>query len=35
VTATEMIGLVPEEAALDVVRDALQLPGFAADRVLR
>jgi len=35
VTATEVIGLVPEEAALDVVRDALQLPGFAADRVLR
>jgi len=35
VTETEVIGLVPEEAALDVVRDALQLPGFAADRVLR
>ncbi len=35
VTATEVIGLVPEEAALDVVRDALQLPGFAADRMLR
>jgi glutamate formiminotransferase len=34
VTATEVIGLVPEEAALDVVRDALQLPGFAADSVL-
>jgi len=35
VTATEVIGLVPEEAALDVVRDALQLPRFAADSVLR
>jgi len=35
VTATEVIGLVPEEAALDVVRDALQLPRFAAESVLR
>jgi glutamate formiminotransferase len=34
VVETEVIGLVPEEAACGVVRDALQLPGFAADRVL-
>lgn len=34
VTATELIGLIPEEAALGVVRDALQLPGFAAGSVL-
>jgi glutamate formiminotransferase len=30
VLETEVIGLVPEEAALGVVRDALQLPGFSA-----
>ena len=34
VTATEVIGLVPEEAVLGVVRDALQLPGFAKEQVL-
>jgi len=34
VTGSELIGLVPEEAALGVVRDALQLPGFGRDRVL-
>lgn len=34
VVETEVIGLVPEEAAFDVVRDALQLPEFGADRVL-
>lgn len=35
VTETEVVGLVPEEAALGVVRDALQLPGFGPDRVLK
>lgn len=30
VLETEVIGLVPEEAALGVVRDALLLPGFSA-----
>jgi glutamate formiminotransferase len=35
VTETEVVGLVPEEAALAVVREALQLPAFGADRVLR
>jgi len=34
VVETEVIGLVPEEAAFGVVRDALQLPGFGAGRVL-
>jgi glutamate formiminotransferase len=34
VVETEVIGLVPEEAVFGVVRDALQLPGFNADRVL-
>jgi glutamate formiminotransferase len=35
VTETEVVGLVPEEAALGVVRDALQLPELGPDRVLR
>jgi glutamate formiminotransferase len=34
VVETEVVGLVPEEAACGVVRDALQLPGFGAGRVL-
>jgi glutamate formiminotransferase len=35
VVETEVIGLVPEEAALGVVREALQLPAFAGSQVLR
>jgi len=31
---SELIGLMPEEAAVGVVREALQLPGFGLDRVL-
>jgi glutamate formiminotransferase / 5-formyltetrahydrofolate cyclo-ligase len=34
VAETEIIGLVPEEAALAVVRDALHLPELRADRLL-
>ncbi|HEX3127622.1 MAG TPA: glutamate formimidoyltransferase [Thermoanaerobaculia bacterium] len=34
VTETELIGLMPEEAAAGVVREALLMPGFAPDRVL-
>jgi glutamate formiminotransferase len=34
VVESEVIGLVPEEAALGVVRDALQLPGFTPGSVL-
>lgn len=34
VVETELIGLVPEEAILGVARDALQLPGLAAGRLL-
>ena len=34
VQETEVIGLLPEEAVLGVVRDALQLPGLTAGRVL-
>jgi glutamate formiminotransferase len=34
VTETEVIGLIPEEAAFGVVREALQLPGFGAEKVL-
>ena len=34
VTETEVIGLVPEEAILGVVRDALQLPSFTAGGML-
>ncbi|HYN20053.1 MAG TPA: glutamate formiminotransferase, partial [Thermoanaerobaculia bacterium] len=34
VAETELIGLMPEEAATGIVRDALQLPGFAAGRIL-
>lgn len=34
VEETELIGLLPEEAAAGVVRESLRLPGFAADRVL-
>ncbi|HSF40744.1 MAG TPA: glutamate formimidoyltransferase [Thermoanaerobaculia bacterium] len=34
VLETEVIGLVPEEAALGVVRDALQLPGFSAKSLI-
>jgi glutamate formiminotransferase len=35
VVETEVIGLLPEEAVLGVVRDALQLPGFGSRSVLR
>jgi len=31
---SELIGLMPEEAAAGVVRDALLIPGFAPGRVL-
>jgi glutamate formiminotransferase len=34
VTETEVIGLLPEEAVLGVVRDALALPAFGSGRVL-
>jgi glutamate formiminotransferase len=34
VLETELIGLMPEEAAAGVMREALQMPGFAPDRVL-
>jgi glutamate formiminotransferase len=34
VTETEVIGLIPEEAAFGVVREALQLPGLGAEKVL-
>jgi glutamate formiminotransferase len=34
VLETEVIGLVPEEAALGVVRDALLLPGFSAKTLI-
>lgn len=34
VLETEVIGLVPEEAALGVVRDALILPGFSAKSLI-
>jgi glutamate formiminotransferase len=34
VLETEVIGLVPEEAALGVVRDALLLPGFSAKSLI-
>jgi glutamate formiminotransferase / 5-formyltetrahydrofolate cyclo-ligase len=34
VVESEVIGLVPEAAALGVVRDALQLPGFTSGSVL-
>jgi glutamate formiminotransferase len=34
VQETEVIGLLPEEVVLGVVRDALQLPGLAAGQVL-
>jgi glutamate formiminotransferase / 5-formyltetrahydrofolate cyclo-ligase len=34
VTAGELVGLLPRQAALDVVRDALQLPDLALDRLL-
>jgi glutamate formiminotransferase / 5-formyltetrahydrofolate cyclo-ligase len=34
VIASEVVGLVPEAAALGVVRDALQLPDFPAGRVI-
>lgn len=34
VVETELIGLMPEEAAAGVVREALQLPGFTSGRVL-
>lgn len=34
VTETELIGLIPEEAVLGVMRDALQLPDLPAGRVL-
>lgn len=34
VVETELIGLMPEDAAAGVVREALQLPGFTPGRVL-
>lgn len=34
VLETELIGLLPEEAAAGVMRETLQMPGFASDRVL-
>lgn len=34
VLETELIGLMPGEAAAGVMREALQMPGFAPDRVL-
>lgn len=34
VLETEVVGLVPEEAALGVVRDALLLPGFSASTLI-
>jgi glutamate formiminotransferase len=34
VAQTELIGLMPEEAATGIVRDALQLPGFASSRII-
>jgi glutamate formiminotransferase len=34
VVETELIGLMPEEAAAGVVRDALRLPGFAPGRIV-
>lgn len=34
VLETELIGLMPEEAAAGVMREALLMPGFAPDRVL-
>jgi glutamate formiminotransferase len=34
VVESEVIGLMPEAAALGVVRDALELPGLAADKLL-
>jgi glutamate formiminotransferase len=34
VLESELIGLMPEEAALGVMREALLMPGFAQDRVL-
>lgn len=34
VLETELIGLIPEEAALGVVREALKLPGFGGGRLL-
>ncbi|HYG62291.1 MAG TPA: glutamate formimidoyltransferase [Thermoanaerobaculia bacterium] len=34
VMESEVVGLVPEEAALGVVRDALQLPGFPAGKLI-
>lgn len=34
VVETELIGLMPEEAAADVVREALQMPAFTSGRVL-
>jgi glutamate formiminotransferase len=34
VLETELIGLMPEEAAPGLTREALQMPGFAASRIL-
>lgn len=34
VLESELVGLMPEQAAVGVVREALQLPGFGLDRVL-
>jgi glutamate formiminotransferase len=34
VQETELIGLMPEAAAAGVMRETLQMPGFAPDRVL-
>jgi glutamate formiminotransferase len=34
VLETEIVGLVPQEAACDVIREALASPAFGADRLL-
>jgi glutamate formiminotransferase len=34
VLESELIGLMPQEAAMGVMREALQMPGFTPDRVL-
>jgi glutamate formiminotransferase len=31
---SELIGLMPEEAAMGVMREALQIPGFTQEREL-
>jgi glutamate formiminotransferase / 5-formyltetrahydrofolate cyclo-ligase len=34
VVASELVGLLPQQAALDVVRETLQLPAFGAEQLL-